>query len=543
MEQILVLYKNKLRNKCKFYKSFFSVNSLKKCYSIFYSKLILTFVITSITGYYFVSMLDMYEINEFYKCIIFGLLSFAQVLGSSKSTNAYIKTFLSEYRISSSSFNSFFFKTMVVHGLAELIFKLAFIIPIFIISFLISIKVACSVLLGIFIGMVIQWQQNMKKLTRDDNSRFEQLISIFKFIFGLFILLSAFNIIFKVIQTVLQIIKIMVTTNAYSEGELLNKLLLSLLDSISWIHNIIKSYGMLVFCFIGILIILSILNNIVKYKRLWQGIYIQKKKVEIDQQLLYNEKAVELPFIKMLKIDKIDSSFRQLKKQPEIIVFIIIEIIILNYLDSDLHRIFFVLWFYFIGNSNYMRAMFINGNKSFSNYSDCVDLYYWRLSGKSIISLYEKKLDLLLWCSQRITIYQVAVSILLSLVFIENKFIVIPLSIFLIVINEYMHKFNAKLVSFSGFFAFSNSCKAELRNIDSDENELIEDKLHNLYKIPFTILPMILIITDYIFNFMSYEVLIIIVNIFLIFAWIIDIQIKQYLKKGGDILEEVNILD
>ncbi len=71
----------------------------------------------------------------------------------------------------------------------------------------------------------------------------------------------------------------------------------------------------------------------------------------------------------------------------------------------------------------------------------------------------------------------------------------------------------------------------------------MEDKLQNIFKLPFTLLPMIVIVLNYIYSFLNVYSSVLFISLFIIFAIIINKQISQYLKKAGDILEKVNVLD
>ena len=50
-------------------------------------------------------------------------------------------------------------------------------------------------------------------------------------------------------------------------------------------------------------------------------------------------------------------------------------------------------------------------------------------------------------------------------------------------------------------------------------------------------------VLNYIYSFLNVYSSVLFISLFIIFAIIINKQISQYLKKAGDILEKVNVLD
>lgn len=508
----------------------------------FYIKLVLSFIINSICTYSIICMLKEYGLNE-YISIILGLFAFVQVQGFSKSTSEIINTFLSEYQMSSPYYTVFFRKTIIMPVCAELVFKLPFLIPLIIISTIISANSLFFIIISIFLGLFMQAQQMIKELTKHIEGKLTQCLAFFKFICTASLLVFVFNSLVKIAQTFLEILNVVIKTKNYNEYILLQRLLTSVLDVFSWLQSFFSEYGVIILVIIGIFVVLSVLNNLIQYKSVWEAKFLHEKKCALKQQFLKNDKAINLPFIKMLKIAGLEKTYLQVKKQPEIIVFMMVEVIILNHVTSQIHKMFFILWFYFIGNANYLRSMLINGVHSFSNYKNCLDLYYWKLSGKSILTLYRQKLDVLIWSSTSISIIQILFSIGLCFYFINDITSVIGCTGLMIVIHKNMHKFNAKHASFASFFVFSNRCKAGLELRESDEDTSIEEKLYSLYKSVFTILPMGLLVSDYIFSFMSYVGFTVILFIFIGFAWGINIQLNQYIQKGGEVLEKINIVD
>lgn len=90
---------------------------------------------------------------------------------------------------------------------------------------------------------------------------------------------------------------------------------------------------------------------------------------------------------------------------------------------------------------------------------------------------------------------------------------------------------------------FSNAVKSGLKYDGSEESERMEDRLHNLYKLPFVILPLVVLLADYMFAYLSvYSVGALLLG-FLLIAFVINRQVDQWIRRGGEILEKVNVSD
>lgn len=543
MEQIAILYKIKLRNKCKFYQSFFSINSIKYCYLFFIIKEILTLVITSVMLYIFYKT-DAFGLNELHMRIIMMVLVFAELMGYSKSSYGYISTFLDSYRLSSQSFFGFFRQTVIAHSIAELCFELPAILPIIVFSYLWLPQSMPGIILGLLIGLLVRINGIVHSLTKDIESRSDSIISALKASFGLLVAGIVLTIGFSVAKTALYQMKILVISSTYDESAMLNQLLMALRGPINWFKTFFSNYSLLFIVYFIILISLPIINNFRKYEYLWKG-----------ENSLYSHSAMEvipltevsqrsLPFFKILYKLRLNMTFMQLMKIPEIMIWPILECIILFNIEGNLISKFILIsWFYFIGNSNYVFALFITGDKAFNNYNDSVDLYYWRLVDESVLGVYEEKLSLLLLYTNKITWCQSIFACVLSLIFLKDKFLIFLSCLIIILLRRPMHIFNCRLASFPNFFAFANTCKNALRTSDSDESESIAVRLYVILRLPFILIPMIVIVLDYIYSFLSiYSSLAIILSLFILAYWV-NLQIEQYIKKAGDILEKVNVPD
>lgn len=542
MFQIYILYKIKLGNKCKFYKSFFSIDSIKNCYIFYVLKEIVAFLLTSFILFFFYKNIDNLGLSKIAIYSILFILLFIQQLGYNKTTKNYIQTHLDLYRLSSTTYLSFFYKTILCHCIADFCFKIASLLPIIIFSCLWSLESILIVILGILTGFIIRINETLHSLTKDIESKLKIVISFLKTTFGLLLVFVIFTIGFRVVNATLFIVKILLTTSTYEEALLLNDLIVSFMDSLDWLKGILHVYLPFFVLYFIALLVTPIMFNLIQYFYLWKN--REKNQHTIDIHIPVNIlNQTGLPFFKMVYRQRLNTVISQLKKQPEILVWIIIELVILYNIDSDINKFLFIIWFYFIGNANYIRSLFVTGSNSFGNYKDNVDLYYWRLAYGSFWGIYRERLKALKLYTYKITLYQCILTCVFSLMFLSNWRLVLFSIIIVISLRKPMQLFNCKLVSFSSFFTFANSCKSKLRTSDLDESELVEDKLQNIFKLPFTLIPMIVIVLNYVYSFLNIYISLLFIFLFIITAIIINKQISQYLKKAGDILEKVNVLD
>ena len=242
MFQIYILYKIKLRNKCKFYKSFFSIDSIKNCYIFYVLKEIVAFLLTSFILFFFYKNIDNLGLSKIAIYSILFILLFIQQLGYNKTTKNYIQTHLDLYRLSSTTYLSFFYKTILCHCIADFCFKIASLLPIIIFSCLWSLESILIVILGILTGFIIRINETLHSLTKDIESKFKIVISFLKTTFGLLLVFVIFTIGFRVVNATLFIVKILLTTSTYEEALLLNDLIVSFMDSLDWLKGILHVY-------------------------------------------------------------------------------------------------------------------------------------------------------------------------------------------------------------------------------------------------------------------------------------------------------------
>lgn len=544
MEQIIILKDIKLKNKLKFYQNFFDIKNIEKCFIFHKIKQILSFLFATVLCFCFVKILPAYDIEMIYISLIWGILSFVELLGYSKSSSDYIYRSADDYRLSSSGFMAFIYKTSFSHAIAEIYFKLPTLIPIIVFAFITSFRAGISAVIGGIAGILIQILQIMKKTNQYNGKNYflklEAGYSWIKNVVGIFILSVFTKVIIEITVITLQIIKFMFHTAHYDESKLLNKLINSVENSIKNIKYMIVYHKIIFFIVIVFILCISLYIAIKKYYFFYQNRIENKVSYTLNNGMMgkYGEK---IPFVKFLYKDGFDNLLIQIKNQPEVLFWIIIQILLVNYLKNDIQKIIFSFWLFYIGNSNYVRSLFMYENNSLGNYSG-IDIYYWKLSHKSFVTLYDMKKELLYTFSKKITVIQIIVTII-CLMDLHNKYVSF-LSIFLLVFLEsYIHKFNVGLSNFSEYVSFCNSYKAGNKNGKTDENEFVESRLYNLYKLPFTIIPMAILVINYVIPFLSFSATFLILIFYLLIGKIITIQISEFITKGAKILEKVHYID
>ena len=361
MFQIYILYKIKLRNKCKFYKSFFSIGSIKSCYVFYVIKEIITFLLTSFILFFFYKNIDNFELSKTVIYSILFILLFIQQLGYNKTTRNYIQTNLDLYRLSSTTYFDFFCKTILYHCIADFCFKITSLLPIIIFSYLWSPECVFIIILGLLTGFIIRINETLHSLTKDIESKFKIVISFLKTTFGLLSVFVIFTIGFRVVNATLFIVKILLTTSTYEEALLLNDLVLSFMDSLEWLKGVLQTYLPFFILYFITLLVTPIAFNVIQFLYLWQN----KAKIQhtVNIHIPVNTLTqTGLPFIKIVYKQKLNTVFSQIRKQPEILVWLIIECLILYNIDNNTNKFLFIIWFYFIGNSNYIRSLFVVGS-------------------------------------------------------------------------------------------------------------------------------------------------------------------------------------
>lgn len=543
MRQVYILCKHKFVNKIKFYKSFFSINSIKSCSIFFFVKETLTFIITSIVLFFFYNIgVDYWGLdNKSINLIIAGMM-FVQFLGYNKSSCNFIIKNIDLYRLSSFTRWSFLEQTVLVHCCTDFCFKLSSILPLIIFTILLRPQSMYSIFAGMLIGILVRVNETMHNLTKDIRSKLHRYVSLLKNGFALLIASFVLTIGFNVLKTSLFIVKVVLTSSAFEEAELLNELLMSFLDSITWVKSFLQNHSLLFIGFLIMLIVVPVINNIRNFWNLWNNKPSRHKNV-MRGQYSYRLEALNSPYLKSLCQLRMNTTLYQIRKIPEIVIWIIIEIAFLRFIENDNSKILFIIWLLFISNSNYIRSLFNVGLNSFGNYSVKNDLFYWRLSNNNVKGMYEERFNLLMKYSKEITWGHSVLAIIFGIWFCSNKYLVFMSIGFILITQKCIHRFNCKLSCFSAFFIFASTCNSKIQLPTSDEGNFVEDKIQNMYKLPFVIIPMAILVANYIYSFVTINVLLIIVALFGTLMFIIDKQIDQYIQKAGDILEKINIPD
>lgn len=543
MTQISILIKLRFKSKCKFYKSFFSMNSLKACYIFFLLKEIFSFVLTSLVLVFFYKNIGDIGLSHRAVLAILIVLVLAQVMGSNKTTKNFIRTNLNSYRMATRTYPSFLRKTVLTHAIVELIYSLPSLVPVLIFAFFWDPQYAPYIFLVLAIALVIKMNGMAHSLTEDQEGKYRGLVSFLKSSF-LFILVFVFmTFAFNLVRTALAIIKVLLTKSHYDEALLLNDLLLSITDTWTHFKAVYQDYKPFIYLYLAVLLVLPFIYNLVQYHDLWRnkfrGYYL-----ETDfPQVKTSSYGQALPFYKEIYRQGLDGVFLQLRKQAEIFVLPALEFVMLKNMGGDHGKFLLILWLYYIGNSNYIRSLFILGYGAFGQYQDRVDLFYWRLSPREVSGMYQERYKLLVRASYKITWIQTLVAAGFSIYFIDRIWLALGLTCLLLLLREKVQTFNCSLSSFSSYFSFANACKSELREADSDESEFIEDRMQNIFKLPFTLIPMLVLLVNYIYSFLNLPINLLVLGGMAAIAISINRHVGQYIEKGSGILEKVHVLD
>lgn len=539
MRQIYLFYIVKLRKKLKFYQALFCIKKIKYCYLVYCIKQILNCLIYSFILFFFLRNSLYFEKNFYLKNLIISTVSFLSTISSSKTTKSFIKEFESQYRLSSYSYFTFFFNTIIVQAMSDLLFEVSSLIPILLIVIAISPDSLIYCVFAIFFGIMCKCNNIIYYVLKNSKVKRNIFVILLKKITNYLITAIILLLSFNIIGSALVILKILLTSMHYDESILLNQLFFSTLTTINKIRNIyINNQNVMLFYFMMI-VTLPIFDNFYRYFLYWENIKQYSHKKIVDKERLYYD--IDFPILKKINLKKLDIFWIQLVKNYEILVWLIIEVILLANIKNIYGRVLFIFWFFFLVNSNYIRSIFFKNIEIFGKYDVINDLFYFRLAGRNIKQVYNMRVKLLKKITIMGTLLQQSIVIIYTSIFIHNLF----LNIFTICITTLllipMHNLNLKLVTFSSFFTFSNDIKKNVIISESDEDEFLEEKLQNLFKLPFTLIPMIILIVDYIYSFINFYNLLIILFLFLVLAIIINSQIISFIRNAGESLEKNNI--
>lgn len=219
------------------------MNSLKSSYRLYYFSKLCYFLLSCAAACYFSGMLKKHVDEDWITSLIMGGLGFAQTLGSGKPASSFITESLDEYRQASRCYPAFYMATAFTHGVAEICLKLTSILPVVAASFSISLSAGFISILGVLLGIAVRSMEIIKTIVIDRPGPYDRLLSVFRGVSGTVFFLIFANGFFKVIQTALKIVKILIYGLEFDEVTLLNELILAAMDSLLLINHIMGQYG------------------------------------------------------------------------------------------------------------------------------------------------------------------------------------------------------------------------------------------------------------------------------------------------------------
>ncbi|MBM0046170.1 hypothetical protein JNO63_03595 [Anaerococcus sp. mt242] len=288
-------------------------------------------------------------------------------------------------------------------------------------------------------------------------------------------------------------------------------------------------------------VIINIINNLRNYRDIWlnkililDGNIVSNKYIKSDDKL---------PLIKRIYSASLDNLASQVLKIPEYMVVTLIELMILNNQKNDMIKITLIIWLFYISNSNFIRSLYVTLANEFTNYDIRTDVYYFRLASKPILDIYNNRVNCLNNYTKKMLFVQIILQAVFSIIYIDNKIFALMLIFIIIFLAPRIQIFNCKLATFSRFLNFAISSQLDTSLDNSEESSFIDEKMQNLFKLPFTIIPMLILIIEYISEFLNIYYLLFLVVIFIITGSLIDKQMDATITKGGNILERINVID
>ncbi|WP_295884278.1 hypothetical protein [uncultured Anaerococcus sp.] len=536
-----ILGKINLKSKFSFYQKFFSLETQKPCYIVFFAKEFLTLLFTSIFLYYFLNNIEIFNININLVKILILMVIFVNLSTTNKTNINFLQNNLDLYRINSTTYPSFLKKTITPIYIIDFIFNISSLIPIIVGAVVWDRKLVFYIVPVFILSYFSKIGSVNKEIKKNYNSGLALFIKVIKVIFAIVFTYLIVSLVFSLVGETINIIKLIINSNSFEEDVLLSDLMESIKRPISIYKYYFFKYKFFILLVLILYVIINIINNLRNYRDIWlnkililDGNIVSNKYIKSDDKL---------PLIKRIYSASLDNLASQVLKIPEYMVVTLIELMILNNQKNDMIKITLIIWLFYISNSNFIRSLYVTLANEFTNYDIRTDVYYFRLASKPILDIYNNRVNCLNNYTKKMLFVQIILQAVFSIIYIDNKIFALMLIFIIIFLAPRIQIFNCKLATFSRFLNFAISSQLDTSLDNSEESSFIDEKMQNLFKLPFTIIPMLILIIEYISEFLNIYYLLFLVVIFIITGSLIDKQMDATITKGGNILERINVID
>lgn len=536
-----ILGKINLKSKFSFYQKFFSLKTQKPCYIVFFVKEFLTLLFTSVFLYYFLNNLEILNLNLSLIKVLILMLIFVNLSTTNKTNINFLQNNLDLYRINSTTYPSFLKKTIFPIWVIDFIFNLSSLIPIIVGAVVWDRKLIFYIVPIFILSYFSKIGSVNKEIKKNYNSRLALFIKLIKVIFAIVFTYIIVSLVFSLVGKTISIIKLIINSNAFNEDVLLDDLMESIKSPIATYKAYFIKYKFFILLILILFVIINIINNLIIYRDIWlnkililDGNIISNKYIKSDDKL---------PLIKRVYSSSLDNLASQVLKIPEYMVVTLIELMILNNHTNDMIKITLIIWLFYISNANFIRSFYVTLANEFTNYDIRTDVYYFRLASKPILDIYNNRVNCLDTYTKKMLFVQVILQAVFAIVYIDNKIFALIVIFLIILLAPRIQIFNCRLATFSRFLNFAISYQLSTSLDNSEESSVIDEKMQNLFKLPFTIIPMLILIIEYISEFLNIYYILLLVLIFMIIGCFIDKQMDATIKKGGNILERINVID
>jgi hypothetical protein len=157
--------------------------------------------------------------------------------------------------------------------------------------------------------------------------------------------------------------------------------------------------------------------------------------------------------------------------------------------------------------------------------------------------LYQEKLQVVMQYSEQMMFLQLCVSAIFTVVFLRNPILGVVVALILVMWKKIVHPILCHLVCFSSFLILAKACESSVQIAQLSESIHLEDRLQNILRMPFVMLPMFTLIGEYVYGFLNLYLCIGIVGILFLYAIGIRKWMFHLIRQASERLEKVHIPD
>ncbi|MBM7636038.1 hypothetical protein [Streptococcus saliviloxodontae] len=452
-----------------------------------------------------------------------------------------IKQYYLEAPLSKRELVNFF---IILPNVINLLFKIDTILPFLFFSIFLSNHIFAVSAVLVILYVLLQNSYKTAIYVIEERNELNFINKVIGRIFFLIISFFIVNKIFKIVVISIRSMKeLFIGYNYSSVSSKFEESLRNLIPNTEIFLNISKNFylSLLLFAFF-----INIFNYIIKINKLI-GLekVIVKKGYDISHLRIF--KYINFSGIEKLLLRQIlgvKNTFLFLADNSEIFVTYYLVYLVCNNVNNFYVKIYILLAFFIIGNSNIINSFVIKNIDFFRNHNDIPAIGYWKISEKGIVDLYKIKKGILEKITYPLAIEHVIISYVTAITICNNLYELIIYTmlhfVFFLILNKLI-RFNSSLSTFMTPYVFARFYKLLKVSAISEYEFEMYNKIYNFYKFPLvvlTLLPLTLQIFVNIFNGMTLLFLIVCLGIYFLY---IGREEELLLEKGQNEYEKINV--